>query len=247
MIYKGFASIYDQLMKDAPYEEWASFIGIAIKRYHPEATSVLDLGCGTGEIAVRLAKQQLSVAGVDLSEDMLTVAQAKAIDNNVNILFVEQDMRELSGFQEPFDVVTICCDSLNYLQTRVDVEQTFKQVYDHTNSDSLFIFDVHSVYKIHEIFANSTFAEQDEEISYIWSSYLGEEENSIEHDLTFFVKDDEVYQRFDELHVQRTFHINEYKEMLEAASFKVVHICADFSLEQEPTATSERIFFIARK
>ena len=44
-----------------------------------------------------------------------------------------------------------------------------------------------------------------EEISLIWNCFPGEESNSVEHDLTFFVQDPEedVYHRFDECHVQR--------------------------------------------
>ena len=44
-----------------------------------------------------------------------------------------------------------------------------------------------------------------EEISLIWNCFPGEDSNSVEHDLTFFVQDPEedVYHRFDECHVQR--------------------------------------------
>ena len=56
MIYQGFAYIYDQLMKDAPYDQWVSFIQQSIATYSPGAKTILDVGCGTGEIAIRLAR-----------------------------------------------------------------------------------------------------------------------------------------------------------------------------------------------
>ncbi|MBM7604770.1 SAM-dependent methyltransferase [Metabacillus crassostreae] len=247
MIYQGFAYIYDQLMKDAPYDQWAELILEVFSKYHPDTKNVLDIGCGTGEIAVRLAKKQFNVTGVDLSEDMLTVAQAKAEKNKVNMLFLQQDMRELTGFIERSDAITICCDSLNYLRTISDVQSTFEAVYNQLNDNGLFIFDVHSLYKIHNVFADATFADQDDDISFIWSSYLGEEEHSIEHDLSFFVKQGEFYERYDELHYQRTFDIEQYKQLLQSASFEIVKICSDFQLHEDPTPTTERIFFIARK
>ncbi|WP_226667324.1 class I SAM-dependent DNA methyltransferase [Metabacillus litoralis] len=248
MIYQGFAYIYDQLMKDAPYDQWAELILDVFSKHQPNTKNVLDVGCGTGEIATRLAKKQLNVTGVDLSEDMLTVAQAKAELHKVNILFLQQDMRELSGFTEQFDAITICCDSLNYLETKNDVKATFQAVHNQLNAGGLFIFDVHSLYKIHHVFADSTFADQDEDVSFIWSSYLGEEQNSIEHDLTFFVKQQgELYERYDELHFQRTFEVEEYRELLQSASFEIIDICGDFQLQEKPTTTAERIFFIARK
>jgi SAM-dependent methyltransferase len=247
MIYKGFAYIYDQLMKDAPYDKWVSFINESISTYRSDAKKILDVGCGTGEIAIRLAIQQLEVTGVDLSEDMLAVAQSKLEENKVNVLFLQQDMRELGGFMEKFDVITICCDSLNYLATTDDVQTTFQAVYKQLKAEGLFIFDVHSLYKIHNIFAGATFADQGEDVSFIWSSYTGDEPNSVEHDMSFFVRRGDQYERYDELHYQRTFPIEEYKSWLEAASFEVVKVCSDFQFEKKPTSTSERLFFIARK
>ena len=247
MIYQGFAYIYDQLMKDAPYDQWVSFIQQSIATYSPGAKNILDVGCGTGEIAIRLANQQFDVTGVDLSEDMLAVAQSKLEENKVKVLFLKQDMRDLTGFSEPFDVITICCDSLNYLESKEDIVTTFRAVYQQLKSQGLFIFDVHSLYKIHHIFAGATFADQDEDVSFIWNSFLADEPNSIEHDMSFFVKQNELYKRYDELHYQRTFSIDEYKTWLEEASFEVVNICSDFYFDENPTSTSERLFFIARK
>lgn len=247
MIYQGFAYIYDQLMKDAPYDRWVKFINEAISAYCHDAKKLLDVGCGTGEIAIRLANQKLEVTGVDLSEDMLTVAQSKLEENKANVFFLQQDMRELEGFAEPFDVVTICCDSINYLETETDVQATFESVHRQLKQQGLFIFDVHSLYKIHTIFAGNTFADQDDDVSFIWNSFSGDEPNSIEHDMSFFVRREDFYERFDEVHYQRTFTIDEYRSWLEAASFEVLKICSDFHFEEIPTPASERLFFIARK
>ncbi len=247
MIYQGFAYIYDQLMKDAPYEQWVDLIIDSISRYHQGATKLLDVGCGTGEIAVLLANKQLTVTGVDLSEDMLAVAQSKAASNQVNILFLQQDMRYLTGFSEPFDVVTICCDSLNYLETKEDIQLTFQAVHAHLETNGLFIFDVHSIHKIQNVFANATFADQDEDVSFIWNSFLGDEPNSIEHDMTFFVKREDLYERYDELHYQRTYSIEDYSMWLKEASFDILKICGDFQLENIPNTTTERNFFICKK
>ncbi|PMC39698.1 SAM-dependent methyltransferase [Bacillus sp. UMB0899] len=248
MIYQGFAYIYDQLMKDAPYGQWVNLIEKSISLYLPGASTLLDVGCGTGEISVLLAnKKQLSVTGVDLSEDMLTVAQSKAENNKTNILFLKQDMRNLTGFPNPFDVITICCDSLNYLETKQDVHATFEAVHSQLQNEGLFIFDVHSLHKIHTVFANATFADQDEEVSFIWNSFIGEEPNSIEHDMTFFVKRDEFYERYDELHYQRTFSIEEYTMWLKEASFEILTICGDFDLANQPNEKTERVFFICKK
>lgn len=52
----------------------------------------------------------------------------------------------------------------------------------------LLLFDVHSEYKVNEEFVGQTFADADEDVSYIWNSFSGEEPNSVEHELSFSLK-----------------------------------------------------------
>ena len=247
MSYQQFAYLYDELMKDAPYAEWVRFVKDRCVKYNVAGTRLLDLACGTGELSVRLAQDGFTVTGVDLSEDMLAVAQAKAEDSGVRIPFFQQDMANLEG-QAQFDVISILCDSLNYLQTEEEVKATFLNVFQHLTNEGIFIFDVHSLYKIDHLFINQTYASSEEIVSYIWNSFAGENPNSVEHELSFFVLDEETgkYERFDELHFQRTYTVEQYSSWLMEAGFDLLEISADFE-ESEPHFQSERIFFVVRK
>lgn len=247
MTYERFASVYDVLMKDVPYPEWVQFLERKLASAAIEGKRVLDLGCGTGELSVMLAKTGYDVTGVDLSSDMLMIAQQKAEIANVEISLFEQDMSKLEDLGV-FDIVTIFCDSLNYLSTPEQVRDTFKGVNQHLKGDGLFLFDVHSLYKIEQIFMNATFALAEEEIAYIWDCFPGEHEYSVEHELTFFLQKNgsEMYERFEELHKQRTFPVQVYTKWLLEAGFSVLSITADFS-ENSPTEKSERIFFACQK
>ncbi|MGE7601149.1 class I SAM-dependent DNA methyltransferase [Peribacillus sp. NPDC097675] len=247
MTYERFAYVYDELMKDAPYEKWLLILTAKLEQYGIEGRKVLDLACGTGEITVELAQHGFDVSGVDLSDEMLMVANEKAAKQGLSIPFFQQDMAELEGLGL-YDCVTIFCDSLNYLREEADVVKTFSRVHDHLKEGGLFLFDVHSIYKMEEIFQNNTFAVSDEEVSYIWDSFPGEEPYSVEHDLSFFVRDDQsgLYDRFDELHYQRTYSIEQYKEWLQLAGFETLEILADLE-EAPPVEETERILFVARK
>ena len=66
------------------------------------------------------------------------------------------------------------------------------------------------------------------------------------HDLTFFVENGGVYERFDETHEQRTFETEEYTRFLRASGFDVQQITADFS-DRKPAADTERHFYTAKK
>lgn len=227
-------------MEHAPYDDWAKLV----KNEMPSG-NVLDLGSGTGECSLRLAESGFNVTAVDLSEHMLSVAQDKAMQNKLTLQFLHQDMRELKT-GELYDVITIFCDSLNYITDIDDVKEVLRRVYDHLKPQGILLFDVHSLHKIKE-FIGQTFASNEEEISYIWNSFTGEEQGSVEHDLSFFLENEEgLYERFDELHLQRTFQIADYKMWLTEVGFEITSITADFT-EQPPTENSERIFFRAVK
>ncbi|MCM3114900.1 methyltransferase domain-containing protein [Neobacillus sp. MER 74] len=247
MRYQQFAYLYDELMKDAPYEEWVEFVKDRCVKYHVEGTRFLDLACGTGELSVRLAQDGFQVTGVDLSEDMLAVAHAKAEETGLRIPFFQQSMTDLEG-QAEFDVIGILCDSLNYLQTEDEVRETFSNVFQHLSTKGIFLFDVHSIYKIAHLFINQTYASSEENVSFIWNSFAGKSLNSVEHELSFFVLDEQTgkYDRFDELHFQRTYTIQQYSNWLIEAGFEVLEVSADFE-NTDPHSQSERIFFVARK
>ncbi|MDQ0883087.1 class I SAM-dependent methyltransferase [Peribacillus sp. V2I11] len=247
MTYERFAYVYDELMKDAPYEKWLMILTAKLEQYGIDGRKVLDLACGTGEMTVELAQHGFEVTGVDLSDEMLLVANEKAVKLGLSIPLFQQNMAELEGLGQ-FDCVTIFCDSLNYLRDEEDIVKTFSRVHEHLKDGGLFLFDIHSIYKMEEIFRDNTFAVNGEEVSYIWDCYPGEEPYSVEHDLSFFVRDDEsgLYDRFDELHYQRTYPVEQYKKWLEQAGFTVSEIMAD--LEEAPLATeTERILFVASK
>jgi SAM-dependent methyltransferase len=249
MSYEQFAYLYDELMKDAPYDKWVQFVKDMIAKYHVhgEKLSLLDLACGTGELSIRFAQAGFAVTGVDLSEDMLAVAQAKAAETGVQIPFFQQNMAELEVLEQ-FDVICIFCDSLNYLATEKEVTATFYHVLQSLKQGGLFLFDVHSLYKISNIFIGQTFAQNEDDISYIWNSYSGEHPYSVEHELSFFVLDEKTqkYDRFDELHLQRTFPIEQYSKWLTEAGFTLLEVSADFK-DRAPDSQSERIFFAAKK
>jgi SAM-dependent methyltransferase len=247
MSYERFAYLYDELMRDVPYENWVHFVKEKIEKYGVNGKSMLDLACGTGELSVRFAKEGIHVTGVDLSSDMLSVARTKSENKGLSVPLYQQDMSQLEGLGQ-FDVIGVFCDSLNYLPSEEAVIQTFLNIYHHLKTNGIIVFDVHSLYKMNHIFMDETFTLNEDHLSYIWDCFPGEYPNSVEHELSFFVLDEQSgkYDRFDELHYQRTFSIEQYSDWLKQVGFSILEINADFETKA-PKEDSERIFFIATK
>lgn len=240
MKYGKFAAVYDGLMEDIPYEEYVEWVAS-----HVSSGKLLDVACGTGTLSQLFAEMGYDVTASDLSQDMLTIANQRFQVANQSIPVLQLSMDQLEGLSG-FDIVTVAIDSLNYLQSEEQVQQTFKEIYHALNTGGHFFFDVHSLYKIDTVFMDSPFVYDAEEIAYIWHTEPGHTPYSVVHDMTFFVQQDQLFERFEETHEQRTFSVEVYRDWLEAAGFTVKSVTADFSSEQ-PKPESERIFFYARK
>lgn len=246
--YQEFARVYDTIMDDTLYDAWHQF-----SRDHlPSHThDILELACGTGKLSVQFTRDGYAVTGLDLSEEMLTIAYNRALDeldDTVGIGFIEGDMRDLSNVGT-YDAVTCYSDSICYMPDREAVQEVFDGVWNCLNADGTFIFDVHSVNQIDQVFPGYSYHENEEDFAFMWDSFPGDKAHSITHELTFFVKDaDGKFERRDEVHEERTYSIDNYLTMLDNAGFVDVTVFSDF---QDVTPTekdgSARWFFIAKK
>lgn len=245
MVYKQMAYVYDKFMADAPYDEWVHFTQSILG--DRQIKRIADLGCGTGEISIRLRELGFEIIGIDYSEDMLTYAASKANEKNVSVTWLHQDLTEMEGL-EGIDLAISYCDVINYITGKAQIKEVFRRTYNSLNQSGMFIFDVHSIFQVEQNYKNQTFADVLEDMSYIWFCSEGEETGEMFHDLTFFVLDNGKYVRFDEYHHERTYPISFYKKTLKEVGFTNVKVYADFSLEPEHLHDqSERIFFVAEK
>lgn len=246
--YTEFAYLYDEFMEDVPYEEWADLLSSLLEAYGTNIKTVLDLGCGTGTLTMLLDDKGYEVMGVDYSEDMLAVAYEKTHASDKDILFVNQDMRELE-LPQKVDSIVCVCDSINYMITDEDIEATLSRVYDSLKKDGLFIFDFNTVYKYETVIGDTTIAENREDCSFIWENYYSSEDRINEYDVTFFTRvseEEDIFRRFEETHIQRGYELEEMKGFVNASGLKVV-TALDENTKKQPTKTSERIYIIARK
>lgn len=240
--YSAFAEVYDYLMGDVNYSLWADRIEGKLKELDFKPRFVLDIACGTGNITIELAKKGYSVMGLDISQDMLTVAQNKAQEAGFKLKFLQQDMKKIE-YSKRFDLILSICDGINYQTEEGNLDSVFDSVHRHLAEDGYFIFDISSYYKISEILGNNTYAENYEQVSYIWENYFAE--NLLEFDLTIFKKEGKLFRRYHEFHTQRAYTVREISEALDPY-FELIEVL-DGDTYMALNGDSERISFICRK
>lgn len=262
--YTGFAQVYDEFMDNIPYEEWSAYVIGLLKEYGVHDGLVLDLGCGTGNVTEHLAVAGYDMIGIDLSEDMLAIAQEKKMeyfgeeegeeDKRTSILYLCQDMREFELYGTVSAVVSIC-DSMNYIMSEEDLVKVFRLVNNYLDTRGVFIFDLNTIYKYENLLANNTIAENREDSSFIWDNYYYKDERVNEYSLSIYVRDEEleeeldeegIFKRFDETHYQKAYDLETIKRLLGEAGMEYVGAYDAFT--REPVKeTSERIYIIARE
>ena len=125
--YNAFANVYDKLTDNIEYKKRADYISALFERYGVKGKEpVLDLACGTGSLTIELAKRGFDMIGTDSAYTMLSQAQNKKYAENVDVLFLCQDMTELDLYGTISGAVCML-DSLNHLECAADVEKTIKK------------------------------------------------------------------------------------------------------------------------
>jgi SAM-dependent methyltransferase len=126
-----------------------------ITRYQPSASSLLELGCGTGAVLAGLARSDPgpAVTGIDRSPEMLAIAAR----NVPAARLVRADMTEFS-LGTRFDAVICVFDTLNHLARFEAWGQMFDRVHEHLADGCLFIFDVNTIGRLRRLWRGPAFA-----------------------------------------------------------------------------------------
>ncbi len=243
--YGVFADFYDGLIElTVDYKTRAGYILDVLKKHNHPAGLTLDLACGTGSLTILLKKLGVDIYGIDGSNEMLSIAQEKAADEQLDILFLRQQMQELDLYGT-IDTCVCTLDSLNHITDIDDVQTAFDRVSLFMNQGGLFVFDVNTVYKHQKILADNIFVYDSDEVYCVWINSL-KENNVVNIDLQFFIPRGEVYVADEEHFSERAYSGEELAKMLTKAGFAIEAVYDDMTFN-EIRDDSQRAVYVARK
>ncbi len=244
-MYNDFAEVYDKL-QDTDYEAFVDYYERIFERLDKKPKLVLDLACGTGNITIPMAKRGYDMIGLDLSCEMLNIARNKAAEENLDILFLNQNMCEMELFGT-VDAIVCALDGLNYITDPEDLKQIFRLVENYLNPGGVMIFDLNTEHKLRDILGGNTYVMEEQGIYYVWQSEFFEDEKICEFELNFFCEqEDKSYKRFDEFQAERAYSPEEISTLVKGAGLDVAGIYRPFEFSTI-TDSDERIFFVISK
>ncbi len=245
--YSALAAGYDAVMAHVDYPMWAAYVQGLVRRHHPEAASVAELGCGTGAFAVAFQPYGPEPDGYayrafDGAEAMLAVARETVRQSGRPIAVARADFREpVPG--PPADLVVLLYDGLNYLLDTDDVAALLRHVRDALVPGGLAIVDQST--PANSLNHEDGFDDEGETAAFAYVRTSRYDPEGRLHTTTFRMEDG-AGRQWTETHLQRAYTMDEVRPLIEAAGLEVVAAYDGFGTEPADE-TAERVHWVLRR
>ncbi len=250
-IFKNYAQFYDNLYKDKNYKKECDYLEKIFKNNSSKKIkTILDLGCGTGNHDLILAKRGYSITGVDISKLMLKLARKKAEKANLKINFYQEDIRKLD-LKKKFDAVISMFAVMGYQVANDDFEKALLTANKHLKKNGLFIFDIW--------FGPAVLADKPKDKTKkvkIKNGYiirktkcqldLLKQRVDIDFETKRYSIENKLQQKNRETHQMRFFFSQEIRYFLEKTGFKFLGFYPFLELEEKVTEKAWNIVVVAQ-
>ena len=242
--YKALAESYDRLTNDVDYAATVDFYEQILAREGLRPRTCVDLACGTGSVTEILARKGYEVTGVDMSEEMLTVAASKVMDLDRLPMFSCQRLEQLR-LPRAVDMAVCALDSLDYILDPADCAEAIRRAYKVLNPGGIFIFDVNTPEKLRAM-DGQVFLDEDDDVYCVWRGEFDEETNICSYGMDLFQRQGAVWHRSFEEHQEYAYSQAQLTGFLKAAGFTHIEVYADREF-LAPREGEQRIYIKARK
>ncbi|QQS38010.1 MAG: class I SAM-dependent methyltransferase [Ignavibacteriales bacterium] len=234
--YEALSTVYSHLMRTVNYKAWAKYIFAISKNHLSRNPKVLELASGEGKLANFLRVYYPDIIVSDLSFEM--VKRIKGFEGYKVCL----NMTSLP-FKQKFDLIICAFDSINYLTSRIKIQQFFKSVKMLMNQNSIFTFDASLLNNSLKSNKSVTLKNRVNGIEYSQSSSFNTKTRI--HKNEFIIQDGDN-RIIKETHNQKIYDFDFYFTAAEKSGLYVSECFKAFTFE-EAKAVNERVQFILRK
>ncbi|MBN2411282.1 class I SAM-dependent methyltransferase [candidate division KSB1 bacterium] len=238
---KAFGHDYLKIYSNRNESEAKQIIKFAVQVLNLQpGQKVLDLACGYGRNSVECAKYKLDVFGLDLSPELLSLAQRKGMENGYHIPVVRGDMRELP-FCGSFDAVLSLFTSFGYFDSDVENEKVIRAAARVLKPGGLFLFDYLNII---QALPNMTIRDSrvKDNIRVVQERFYNKETNRIEKKISVH-EDGDIREYVESV---RAYHLIELLHFFENSGLNCTAVFGDYDIHPF-TQHSPRLILIGQK
>ncbi len=243
MGYQSFAYYYDAFNGEADYERLCAQIIDKLKINGVHSGIVADLGCGTGEVTLRLVKNGYELISVDASGDMLAVLREKLDKDDLSSsLLLQQNLTNLDLFGT-VSAAVCTFDTFNHIAPD-EIERVLERIALFLEPGGILIFDANTPYKHKHILGDFCFEiETTDGLLCVWQNQLHDEKNYTKIELDIYENDELVAQeQFNEY----IYTLDDWMQWLKKFELTCIEVLdGETFLPLEPC--SQRYFFTCKK
>jgi SAM-dependent methyltransferase len=250
--YSRYAAVYDEIGQRLFGERIAEATLAYFSERRIRASTMVDLACGTGAASLVFAAAGMGVTGIDLVEEMLTVAREVARGSGIPVAFRQGDIREFTVARS-VDLVTCFYDGLNYVTEEREIGEVFTAVRAALKPGGYFVFDLNTLKKFADNWNESSYVAIDRDDMFgLYRSWFQADSGLSPLILTFFVRNaGGSWDRFDEEHIERAYPLATITDYLTGAGFEIVDLLDYADRGQRfggpGSESSHRVVYVARR
>jgi SAM-dependent methyltransferase len=238
--YNPFAALYNKHWGNSA-ERFLEILISLTGNQISEGSRVLDLCCGTGQLASLLEEKGHPVTGIDCSSGMLSYAKK----NSPNSIFLLHDAKDFN-LPSTFDLAVSTYDSLNHMMNEEDLLLVFQNVNRALKPGGHFLFDLNMENGFIQNWNGPLNVIEDDQVCAIQTQYK-KEDRIAEFNVTLMSKENETWTRKDFQLLQKCYDESVITRLLKSAGFTTIHIHAVDDNKNTRTfeENDKRAFFLA--
>jgi SAM-dependent methyltransferase len=256
-VFEAYSQYYDLLYRDKDYRAEADYICNLIERERPGSRTLLDLGCGTGRHDFLLSERGYSVTGVDLSPDMLKIANAErskrlAVSTSPSAPpeFTLGDLRSVRLSQR-FDVVVSLFHVMSYQSSNEDLLAALHTLREHAQPGGLVLFDAWygpAVLSNRPAVRVKRLKSDGCDVTRLAEPVLYPNENLVDVNYQIIIRDSttQLTEEVRETHRMRYLFVPEVKQMLQGVGLRLDRSC-EFATDAELSFGTWNALFVATR
>jgi len=245
-----YSQYYDLLYQDKDYLGEVEYINKLIGNYKDDALTVLDLGCGTGKHAELFCNSGYHVHGIDLSADMLAIAEQRRLGKEDRVSFTHSNIQDLT-LNQKFDAVISLFHVISYQSSNQELVQAFQVAKNHLSENGILIFDFWYGPAVLTDLPTTRVKRLENEsikVTRLAEPVIHAQENVVDVNYTVFIQDKKTQEVIEkkELHKMRYLFDPELELICEQVGFDVLNKFKWMS-QESPSLDSWNVVWILRK